>query len=104
MTILEVTKKLKNMKKTLFFTFFILVAFASYSQEQKKELSEAEKQQLRNQHEIDLNFSSQKKTRISTLETTNTSEEKDNTSTKTSVKYYYGKEDSLYKEFEYQTK
>lgn len=89
------------MKKIVFILLFISFSLFSYSQN-PKELSEEQKDELRKSHNSALVFSSSKKeTKFKTeLKSTNSTEESDE-SVKTKVKYYYGKEDSLYKEFEY---
>ena len=92
------------MKKIILIVVFALGVLVSFSQETKKVLTEQEKEELR-KNKTELVFSNNKKnanTKTYELNTSNTNEESDgNVKVTTKVKYYYGKQDSLYKSFEY---
>lgn len=94
---LQATKQ-KYMKKlplSFLFLSFIMLSFS-----QNKELTDLEKDELRKNHNSSFTFSKTKTSNNTSLSTSNTKEESDK-DVVTKVKYYYGKEDSLYKEFEY---
>lgn len=88
--------------KRLFFTLFIILfSSAAYSQDNSKELTDEQKEELRKNHNPSLNFSSKTKTNSNNINITSTKEQSEKEVKTTVVQYYYGKEDSLYKEFEY---
>ena len=95
------------MIKFLSTTFFLCCFTLVFSQE-TKQLSEEEKQTLRDNHKSGLSFKKDKtKTSGSSsgnLNFTNSSEEKEEDveiKTTTHVKYYHGTKDTLYKNFKY---
>ncbi|MGB1315001.1 MAG: hypothetical protein ACPG4Y_03220 [Chitinophagales bacterium] len=87
-------------------TAFFLCCFTLVFSQETKQLSEEEKQSLRDNHKPGLSFKKDKtKTSGSTsgtLNFTNSSEEKEeDVKIKTHVKYYHGTNDTLYKDFKY---
>jgi len=89
------------MKKTLLLLFTILFTLNSFSQSNAQELTDKQKESLRKKHNNGLVFSSSKKKSTTQLKTSNATEQNPDEVTSVKVKYYYGKEDSLYKDFEY---
>lgn len=90
----------------LFSTIIFLSSFSlAFSQEVKKELSVEDKQALRENHKPGLTFkTSPKPATKNDLNFTDSTEEKEedvDIKTTTTVKYYHGTKDSLYKEFKY---
>lgn len=90
------------MKKTILSIVLLSFVFTCFSQEKPKQLTDAQKDELRKKHNSGLNFSTKNKSNNSSINFTSSKEQSEsNLKTTTKVKYYYGKEDSLYKEFEY---
>jgi hypothetical protein len=87
------------MKKIILSFVSIFTISIAFSQEKPKELTEAEKEELRKNHTSTFTFSNSKPNNSQSLEVTGTSEEKAEKTTK--VIYYHGTQDSTYKEFEY---
>ena len=91
------------MNKIIITLSFLLLSTFAYSQEKKPELTENQKAELRKNHNNSLNFSTKSKSNNGNVSFTSSEEESDkNVKETTTVKYYYGKEDSLFKEFKYE--
>lgn len=78
---------------------FFCLSTAVYSQENKNELTEAQKEELRKNHTNGLQFSSSKSSNAKQLKITSTTEQED--IKVTNVKYYNGTQDTLYREYKY---
>ncbi len=89
------------MKQLLLSITFLFIFSISYSQERAKQLTDVEKDVLRKNHKTGLTFKSKSETNTSTLKTSNSTEQDVNAVKTIKVKHYYGKQDSLFKEFEY---
>ena len=92
--------KPQYMKKILLPISFFCISTAVFSQENKNDLTEAQKEELRKNHNSTIQFSSSNnKASGNTLNFTSSKEESNQKITK--VIYYNGTQDSTYKEFKY---
>lgn len=87
------------MKKIVIPFLFFCFSGTLYSQEKAAELTEEQKEALRKNYNSGLQFSTKKETVTKSIEVTNTEEEQEKKVTK--VSYYYGTQDTTYKEFQY---
>lgn len=89
------------MKNPLITLSIILLTSTAYSQENGKSLTDAQKDALKKNHNSSLSFTTKNSTSKNNLNFTSSSEQNENDVKTTVVQYYYGKEDSVYRKFEY---
>lgn len=88
--------------KKLSLTFLcIATAMLGFSQENSRQLTDAQKAELRQNHNAGLNYSSKGKTSNGNVNFTSSTEQSKKDVQTTTVQYYYGKQDSVFKQFEY---
>jgi len=89
------------MKKIFLSLVFLIIVQINFSQESKKRLTEAEKMELRKKNGK-IYYSNSRSTNIHKQITfTSSTEQSESDVKKINVNYYYGKEDTLYKQVSY---
>lgn len=89
------------MQKLLITLSLVLISAYVYSQEKNPELIDSQKGELVKIHNNSIGFSTNNSSKQQQLSFTNSSIQNESDVKSITVKYYYGKEDTLFKEFVY---